>query len=250
GAVAVHLLEVREQHLHVVERVRPLRVARHLRHLPGRELAVDVFGERLAALRQTLDFRRDVDRRIVLRETQLLDLGLELRDRLLEFEEGGLHRAAILTDCDCTLSRYAATTLFLPALLPSYSALSARASSALTGSFLAYVATPTVTVTRGTPGNALASVLARTRSAQACAPTVPVPGRMIRNSSPPKRPWTSTARSSCGTRRAKSFSTLSPAAWPKPSLIALKWSMSIRQTANGALWRSARDCSRPSASIR
>ena len=81
----------REERLHVVERVGTLRMARDLRDLPRRELAVDVLGERLAALGEALDLVGDVDRRVVLHEAQLLDAGLELRDGLLELEEGGLH---------------------------------------------------------------------------------------------------------------------------------------------------------------
>src|SRR2546426_8243398 len=98
GAVAVQLLEMREQHLHIIQRVRPLRMARHLRHLPGRQLAVDVLGKRLAALGEPLDLLRDVDRGVVRHVAQLLDALLELGDRLLEFEERGLHRRAILAD--------------------------------------------------------------------------------------------------------------------------------------------------------
>src|SRR5437899_12175134 len=89
---------MREQHLHIVQRVGPLRMARDLRHLPGRQLAVDVLGERLAALGEPLDLLRDVDRGIVGHVAQLLDALLQLGDRLLEFEERGLHRRAILAD--------------------------------------------------------------------------------------------------------------------------------------------------------
>ena len=92
GAIAVQLLEVGKQALDVVEGEGALRMARHLRHLPRRKLAVDVLGERLAALGEALDLVGDIDRRVVLDEAQLLDAGLELRDRLLELEEGGLHR--------------------------------------------------------------------------------------------------------------------------------------------------------------
>src|SRR6267378_4342551 len=92
--IAVQLLEVREERLHIVERVRTLRMARHLRHLPRRELAVDVLGERCAALGEALDLFRDVDRRVVLHVAQLLDASLELRDRLLAFQESGLHARA------------------------------------------------------------------------------------------------------------------------------------------------------------
>src|ERR1044071_7119424 len=67
-------------------------MARDLRYLPRRELAVDVLGERLAALGEALDFLGDVGGRVVLREAQLLDAVLKLRDGLLELEEGGLHR--------------------------------------------------------------------------------------------------------------------------------------------------------------
>src|SRR3954463_12501939 len=91
SSVAVQLFPVREERLHIVERVRALRMARNLRHLPGRQLAVDVLGERLAALREPLDLLGDVDRRVVLYIAQFLDTLLELRDRLLELEEGRLH---------------------------------------------------------------------------------------------------------------------------------------------------------------
>jgi phytoene/squalene synthetase len=62
-------------------------VARHLRDLPRAELAVDLLGQRLAFLLQLRDLRRDIDRGVVLYEAQLLDLGLELRDWLLEIEK-------------------------------------------------------------------------------------------------------------------------------------------------------------------
>ena len=64
-------------------------MARDLRHLPGRELGVDLLGQRLALLLQARDLLGDVDRRIVLHEAQLFDARFELRDRLLEIEEGG-----------------------------------------------------------------------------------------------------------------------------------------------------------------
>src|SRR6266850_3982315 len=72
-------------------------VSRHLRHLPRRELAVDVLGEALAALGEALDLVGDVGRRVVLHVAQLVDFGFQLGDRLLELEEGGLHWRAILT---------------------------------------------------------------------------------------------------------------------------------------------------------
>ena len=90
-AVAVHLLEIRADGLHVVERIGALRMAGDLGDLPGVELAVDLLGELAALLRQALDLLRDVDRGVVLHEAQLLDLLLELGDGLLEIQEGGLH---------------------------------------------------------------------------------------------------------------------------------------------------------------
>ena len=92
-AVAVQFLEVGEDLVDVVQRVGPLRVARDLRHLPGRQAGVDVLGELLALLAQALDLVGDVDRRLVLHVAQLFDLGFEFGDRLLELEEMSLAHA-------------------------------------------------------------------------------------------------------------------------------------------------------------
>src|SRR6187431_1488475 len=62
-------------------------MAGDLRHLPGREAGIDVLGEEQALLAQPVDLLGDVDRRLVLDVAQLVDLGLELGDRLLEVEE-------------------------------------------------------------------------------------------------------------------------------------------------------------------
>ena len=86
-AVAVQLDGIGEDLVHVVERVRPLRMARDLRDLPRRQLGVDVLGELLALLAEPVDLFGDVDGRLGLHVAQLFDLGLELRDRLLEIEE-------------------------------------------------------------------------------------------------------------------------------------------------------------------
>src|SRR5262245_10723665 len=101
AAVAVQLLEAGEEIADVVERVRALRVARHQRDLPRAELAVDFLGERLAFLLELRDLRRDVERGVVLHEAQLLDLGLELGDRLLEFQEGVFHAGLMIPDGAC-----------------------------------------------------------------------------------------------------------------------------------------------------
>src|SRR5690606_35927511 len=86
-AVAVQLVEIGEYFTHVVERVRPLRVARHQGRLPGGELAVDFLGQRLAFLLQAADLVGDIHRRIGLYIAQLLDLVFKLGQRLFEFKE-------------------------------------------------------------------------------------------------------------------------------------------------------------------
>ena len=85
----MQLVKVGEDIVDVVERVRPLRMARQLRHLPRRKLRVDLFQQPLALLLQPVDLFRNVDRGIVLHETQLVDLRLELGDRLLEIQKRG-----------------------------------------------------------------------------------------------------------------------------------------------------------------
>src|SRR5207245_1982799 len=91
-AVAVRFLEVRKQSRDVIERVRTLRMPRHLSDLPRRELSVDLLGERGALFLQALDLLGDVGRRVLLREAQLLDFRLELGDRLLELQKRRFHR--------------------------------------------------------------------------------------------------------------------------------------------------------------
>ena len=89
--VAVQLAEIAEEAVDVVERVGTLRMARDHRDLPCRQLAVDFLGELLALLLQTRDLVRDVDGRILVHVAQLVDLGLQLGDRLLEIEESLFH---------------------------------------------------------------------------------------------------------------------------------------------------------------
>ena len=67
-------------------------MARDLRDLPRGQLAVDLLGELLALLVQPRDLVGDVDRRILVHVAQLVDLRLQLGDRLLEIEERLLHR--------------------------------------------------------------------------------------------------------------------------------------------------------------
>jgi hypothetical protein len=90
-AIAVQFLEVAEDIVDVVQRVRTLGVACHLRNLPRMQLAVDLLGERVALLLQPADLLGDVQRRVVLHVAQLLDLRLQLGDGLLELEKSMLH---------------------------------------------------------------------------------------------------------------------------------------------------------------
>src|SRR5699024_12176024 len=61
GSVAVQLDEVGEHAVDVILRVGPLRVARQLRHLPGAQLAEDVFRQTAALFFQPADFLGQID---------------------------------------------------------------------------------------------------------------------------------------------------------------------------------------------
>ncbi len=86
-AVAGERHEVGDQGRDIVERVRALRVARHLRLLPGGEGGIK-FLQRLGRLGlQPVDFLADGDRIAGLAErAQFLDLGLQFGHRLFEVE--------------------------------------------------------------------------------------------------------------------------------------------------------------------
>jgi len=72
-------------------------MARDLRHLPWRELGVDILGQLLAFLGQAVYLFGDVDGRIVLHETQFLDLGIEFGDRLFKVQESCFaHSSSVL----------------------------------------------------------------------------------------------------------------------------------------------------------
>src|SRR5690606_14843804 len=91
-SIAVQLLEVREDRADIIERVRALRMARELRDLPLRQLRENAHRERAALCTQTGDLFPDVHLRIAGDELQLIDLRLELCNRLLEIEEIPWHR--------------------------------------------------------------------------------------------------------------------------------------------------------------
>ena len=86
-AVAVHLDKIGEQRIHIVQRVGTLGMARDLGDLPGRQVAVDVFGQLLAFFAQLVDFIGDVDGRLALHIAQLFNLGFEFGNGLLEIEK-------------------------------------------------------------------------------------------------------------------------------------------------------------------
>src|SRR5207302_1367433 len=90
-AIAVQLVELAADRVQVVERVRPLRMARELRDLPRREAREDAGGE-LAALRlQPADLLLNVDLGVRGDVLELLDLRFELGNRLFEIQEGNGH---------------------------------------------------------------------------------------------------------------------------------------------------------------
>ena len=90
-AVAVQLLELAADDVRVVERVRPLRMARELRDLPGRQVREDAGGELPALGLQPRDLVLDVHFGVGADVLQLLDLRFELGDRLFEIQEGDGH---------------------------------------------------------------------------------------------------------------------------------------------------------------
>ena len=89
--VAMKLFEVGEEMLDIIERVGALRMPGNLGNLPRGELRIDTAGKRLAFLLQTVNFCRNIHRRIVLGKTQLLDFCFKLSDGLLEIQEGNFH---------------------------------------------------------------------------------------------------------------------------------------------------------------
>jgi len=88
-AVAGQRCEVLDQAGHVVLHVRPVRMARHLGLLPGRQLGVGLAQQPLGLALQARDFLRDVDVIVVREVAQLLDLALELGDRLFKIQKIG-----------------------------------------------------------------------------------------------------------------------------------------------------------------
>ena len=95
-AIAVQLVEIGEHAGDIVERVRALGMPCHLRDLPRGQFRVDLLGQQLTLLGQAVDLVGNVDRRILVHIAQLVDLGLQVGDRLLEVEESVLQRQGAL----------------------------------------------------------------------------------------------------------------------------------------------------------
>ena len=86
-AIAVHLQKISEDFPYIVQRVRALGMAGDFRHLPRRQIAVDVFGELLAFFAQLLNFGRNIDGAFGLHVAQLFDFGLQLSNGLFEVQK-------------------------------------------------------------------------------------------------------------------------------------------------------------------
>jgi len=88
GPVAGERRELLDQRADVVDRMGPIGVARHLRLLPGAELAVGLAQQPVGLLLQLGHLLGDVDVAAVGEMAQLLDLAFEFSDRLFEIEIG------------------------------------------------------------------------------------------------------------------------------------------------------------------
>ena len=95
-AVAGERHEIVDQARDVVEAMRPLRMARHLRLLPRRELGIELLERERGFHLEPADLVADGDRAIALAHgAQFLDLGLQFGHRFFEIEIGA-HRVRAL----------------------------------------------------------------------------------------------------------------------------------------------------------
>ena len=86
-AVAGERDEIADQAGDIVEAMRPLRMARHLRLLPGRQVGIELLERERRLHLEAIDFVADRDGAAGLRHgAQLLDLGLQFGHRLFEIE--------------------------------------------------------------------------------------------------------------------------------------------------------------------
>ena len=92
---------------------------------------------------------------------------------------------------------------------------------------------------RSTPCTRIEAIMSRIRSVSASASWAVVSGSSTSSSSPPKRPAKSLPRKHDRSAAPTAASTSSPLAWPKRSLICLKWSRSSIAAASGVSDRFA-----------
>ena len=86
-AVAGERNEIGDQAGDIVEAMRPLRMARHLRLLPGRQVGIELLERQRRLHLEPADLVADRDRGIALAHgAQFLDLGLQFGHRLFEIE--------------------------------------------------------------------------------------------------------------------------------------------------------------------
>jgi len=87
GAVAGQRREIGDQGVHIVQAMRPVRMAGDLHFLPGGQFSVGLRQLFVDAGLQPFDLVNDADFAVVAEMTQLLDLAFQLGDRFFEIEE-------------------------------------------------------------------------------------------------------------------------------------------------------------------
>ena len=96
-SIPVQLNEVGEYLIDIVKRVRALGMPGDFGDLPRGQIAVDIFGELLAFLRQLFDFSRNINSGLSLHVAQLFNLVFEIGNGLLEIEESFLGHKGLLS---------------------------------------------------------------------------------------------------------------------------------------------------------
>jgi hypothetical protein len=90
----MQLVEVSEYHTDVIQRIRALRMARQLRHLPWRKIRKNTGSQRTTFGAQPGDFFGQTDFSIVGNEFQFINLGFEFGNRLLELQKVHGHNSS------------------------------------------------------------------------------------------------------------------------------------------------------------
>jgi hypothetical protein len=87
--IAMELVEIFDDHVDVIARLRPRRMAGHLHGFPRGEVAISFAKQRREILPQPADLGGVIDPFCFLHHDELVDLPLQLKDRLFEFEHIG-----------------------------------------------------------------------------------------------------------------------------------------------------------------